>query len=262
MIRIPSRAATRDGFTAWATSAALPENVRLSYLNQQIVLQIVPDVCRLEIPARAVATLDGFCDWATSDAYPERGRFSFLNHEVLIDMSPEELETHNKVKTEVVRAIANLNEQLDLGEVFSDGTLVKNEKAGLSTEPDGTLVTWETSEAGRVCFEIRKDRQGQYLELQGTPDWVLEVVSRSSVKKDTHDLRGTYHRAGIGEYWLIDAQEEDIVFQILVRRRTRYVAVTARDGWYPSPVFGRSFRLERRRNRAGRWQYKLHVKPA
>jgi len=66
----------------------------------------------IRIPARA-ATLAGFRAWALSDEFPERGRFSFINGELFIDMSPEELETHNKVKTEVVFAIANLNTELD-----------------------------------------------------------------------------------------------------------------------------------------------------
>ena len=90
------------------------------------------------------------------------------------------------------------------------------------------------------------------MELEGTPDWVLEVVSRWTGRKDTEMLRDAYHRAGIPEFWLIDAQYDEISFQILRRRRDRYVAVASRDGWVRSTVFGRSFRLDRRKNRMGR----------
>jgi Uma2 family endonuclease len=100
------------------------------------------------------------------------------------------------------------------------------------------------------------------MELEGTPEWVLEVVSRSSVQKDTEWLRAAYHRAGIAEYWLIDAQYDEVSFQILRRRRDRYVAVASRDGWARSTVFGRSFRLDRRKNRMERWTYALDVMPA
>src|SRR5215208_3739768 len=161
------------------------------------------DAPAVRIPA-AAATLEGFRAWATSDAFPERGRFSFIGGELHIDLSPEELDTHNKVKTEVGRAIGNLNRDLDLGEYSSDGTLVTNEAAGLSTEPDGTFVTWRSFEAGRVRLTPRPDRPGQYVELVGAPDWVMEVVSRSSVAKDTEALVGAYHRAGVAEYWIID----------------------------------------------------------
>jgi Uma2 family endonuclease len=82
------------------------------------------------------------------------------------------------------------------------------------------------------------------LELEGTPDWVLEVVSQSSVAQDTEWLRVSYHRAGIPEYWLIDARFDELSFQVLRRRRDRFAVVAARGGWCRSQVFGHSFRLE------------------
>jgi Uma2 family endonuclease len=90
---------------------------------------------------------------------------------------------------------------------------------------------------------------------------VLEIVSQNSVNKDTQELFKLYHRAGISEYWLIDARGATITFQIFVHRKKGYVAMPSKDGWVTSPLFGRRFRLERRRNRMGRWQYTLHVKP-
>jgi Uma2 family endonuclease len=75
-------------------------------------------------------------------------------------------------------------------------------------------------------------------------------------------LRELYHRAGISEYWLIDARGEDINFQILVRRAKGYQRATVRDGWWRSQVFNRWFRLVRRRDRMGQWQYRLELKLA
>jgi Uma2 family endonuclease len=219
------------------------------------------DVPPVRVPARAM-TLAGFRQWVTSDDFPEKLRASFINQEVVIDMSPEELETHNKVKTEVVGTIHRLSRELDLGELFSDGTRLSNVVAGLSTEPDGIFVSWDSFEANRVRLVPRKDLPDQYMELEGTPDWVLEVLSRWSGFKDTESLLNAYHRAGIPEYWLIDAQHDEISFQILRWRRDRYVAVAARDRWMRSTVFGQSFRLNRRKNRMGRWTYTLEVKPA
>jgi Putative restriction endonuclease len=149
------------------------------------------DAPPIRIPVSAT-THAGFRAWATSDAFPERLRASFINQEIIIDMSPEELETHNKVKTTVVGAIDFLNRRLDLGELFSDRTLVSNRAAGLSTEPDATFVSWSSFDAARVRLVPRKKRPGQYMELEGTPDWVLEVVSQSSVAQDTEWLRVSY----------------------------------------------------------------------
>jgi Uma2 family endonuclease len=208
-----------------------------------------------------VGTLAGFRAWAQSDDFPEMGKFSLINGNILIDMSPEEIETHNKVTGAIGLGVSGVNEEADLGEYFWDGTLLTNTKADLATVPDGTFVKWATSQAGRVQFIPRKDRQGQYIEIRGSPDWVLEVVSMWSVKKDTKELPVLYHRAGILELWLVDARGKDIDFQILVRRRSKYARANIRSGWSFSPVFGRWFRLARKKNRQGRWNYRLEFRP-
>jgi len=211
------------------------------------------------IPASA-HTLDGFRAWAKSDDFPEHGRFSFIDQEIVVDMSPEELEKHGKVKGEIGYGVIHLNKKLKLGEYYPDRTLVTNVAAGLSTEPDGTFVTWASFDTGRIQLIPREGEEGEYIELEGTPDWVMEIVSKSSVQKDTKRLREQYFRAGIPEYWLIDARGPEIDFQILVRGDTDYVASPGRGGWQKSPLFQRRFRLVRRRNQANRWEYLLQVK--
>lgn len=36
------------------------------------------------------------------------------------------------------------------------------------------------------------------------PDWVCEVLSPSTMRRDRGQKQRTYHRAGIGHYWLVD----------------------------------------------------------
>ena len=109
-------------------------------------------------------------------------------------------------------------------------------------------------------FVKRKGKEGQYIEIEGAPDWVMEVVSDSSVTKDKKELRGSYHKAGIREYWLIDARGKEIDFQILVWRKKAYAAAPSEGGWQFSPVFGRFFRLTRKRDADGDWLYRLDVR--
>ena len=175
-------------------------------------------------------------------------------------MSPEEIETHGKVKQAVALTIDHLSEELDLGEFLPDGTWLTNDAADLSCEPDGTFISWESSASGRVCFVPRQQEERQYIEIQGSPDWVLEVVSNSSGAKDTRILRRKYQRARITEYWLVDARGADVSMKVLIHRPKGYVESKPREGWLYSPLFERSFRLVRRRNRMGRWQYKLEVR--
>lgn len=210
----------------------------------------------LLIPA-TVMTLAEFREWALSDEFPDNLRAAYLDGVVYLDMSNEELETHVKVKGEIFHALATLRDETEPGELYTDGVLISNEAANVSSNPDASFVSWESFDRGKVVRTPRKKKEGHYIELVGTPDWVLEVLSESSVQKDTKRLLKLYHRAAIPEYWLVDARAEDIVFTIDHWRKKSYVAAAVRDGWQKSLVFGREFRLTRRELRVGFWRYKL-----
>src|SRR5208283_5933506 len=121
--------------------------------------QVQFDSGAVELPSGALASLDGFRAWAVSHDYPERGHVSFLNGEIYIDMSPEEIETHNKVKAAIASALFALNETRALGEFYPDGTLLTNDVAnrccaglwiqngaatGASAVPGSSAVTTRT----------------------------------------------------------------------------------------------------------------------
>lgn len=257
-IRVPVSAGTLVGFNKWFFSSKRPPHTRLHFSDGSVSIEL-PDLKTIEIPATAF-TCAGFTAWAISPDFPQRGHIFFLGEEIFIDMSPEELETHNSPKTTVVGEVYALNKELDRGKLYSDRALLSNAAVGLSTEPDGMLILWESLMSKRARLIPRTGPAGQYMMVQGSPDWILEIVSKTTVWKDTTDLRKKYHRAKIGEYWLIDARGEEIDFKIFQWRRQGFVAVRARDGWLRSRVFGRSFRLERQPDRMGFWQYTLLVK--
>lgn len=211
----------------------------------------------LHIPSDA-HTLAGFRKWVLSDEFPEKQRVTFLNGEIYLDTSKEDIFTHAAVKTPIAGEMGGLVGDLDLGDLFINGVLVTNVEAGVSNNPDMVAVLWESLESGKVRYVTNnKDRS---VEIEGSPDWILEIVSDSSVTKDVHDLREAYHRAGIREYWLIDARGEEIDFQILHWRKTGFAAAPRKAGWQRSRVFGRGFKLDRARDRRGAWRYSLVVK--
>ena len=88
----------------------------------------------------------------------------------------------------------------------------------------------------------------------------MEIVSPSSVTKDTKMLREKYHKAGIPEYWLIDARGEEVDFQILIHGNEDYEPATRSGDWQASKVFGKKFRLRRIKDRLGNVDYRLDVK--
>ena len=89
---------------------------------------------------------------------------------------------------------------------------------------------------------------------------VVEVISRYSIRKDTGDLREAYYDPGIPEYWLADALGDRVDSQILVRGRSGYEPVQAVGQWVRSDVFGHQFRLVRKHDPAGYWQYDVYTR--
>ncbi len=199
----------------------------------------------------------GYRAWVTSDVYPERVRTTYVRGEVLVEMSPESLEAHSKVKAAVTATLVSFVREHDLGEVYPDGALVTHEEASLSCEPDLTFVSWAAFDEGRVQLVRRAGDGSDYIEILGSPDLVVEIVSDSSVKKDTRLLREAYRLAGVREYWLIDAQASEIRFEILSKARDAFAS--SGDPLAPqiSGVLGGRWSLKRARNRAGRFSYTL-----
>ena len=75
----------------------------------------------------------------------------------------------------------------------------------------------------------------------------MEVVSDSSVEKDTVDLPAGLFALGVPEYWLIDARPAEPVLTVQVRGETAFEPVRAdADDYAASPVLARRYRLERR----------------
>jgi Uma2 family endonuclease len=196
-----------------------------------------------------ISDLTGFRRWAHSEDFPETGRICFLDGRVWLDMSKEQVFTHNQVEQEFNVVLGGLVKAQRLGRFFPDGLLLTNDRAQLACQPDGTFVSRQSLKAGRVRL-VEGEKEG-YLELEGTPDMVLEVVSASSVEKDKETLPELYWRAGISEYWLVDARADALEFDIFRHESDGYTAVRKQGGWLKSRVFGKSFRLSRQLDDAG-----------
>lgn len=214
----------------------------------------------VRIPAD-VFDLDGFRRWAHSPDFPQRGKISFFDGEIHIDMSPEEIETHNKIKAAIIACLERWVARHNLGDLLVDGALLVNELANLSTEPDLLFCSFDALQFGRVTYREAVDGSLRFVEVAGTPDAVVEIVSRYSERKDTQELRRRYFLAGIAEYWLIDARGQTIDFQLLKRGKTRYSAVRPdAEGFRRSAVLGGEFRIARDRNRVGGYRYTVDAR--
>lgn len=215
---------------------------------------IVVDQKRIRIPP-GVHDLDSFRQWVHSSEFPEQARVCYLQGEIWVDMSKEQF-THNQIKGEIASVLTMLAKNSEMGRFFSDGYLLTNDVADLSTNPDGMFASAESLRSGRV--QVPGAEEG-LIELNGSPDMSLEVLSPSSVEKDTVQLRRMYWEAEIQEYWIVDTRPEIAELTILRHGSRGYTPTRMREKSLRSNVFQKSFHLRQGKDLLGYPAYSLEM---
>ena len=218
---------------------------------------VIVDSIELDIPSW-VTDLGSFRKWIDDPQFPEKLPVWWLRGKVWADMSREQLFSHNLVRTAITSVLWQLVLNEDLGVLWSDGAFLSNLDANIGGKPDLLYCSHESLASGKLA--LVEGSEGGAVEVQGTPDMVLEVVSRSSVKKDTQELFEAYWQADIPEYWLVDARRTPVRWDIWKHTPEGYVAARKRDGWIKSNVFGKSFRLTEGKDRSKLPTYRLEVR--
>lgn len=214
----------------------------------------------VEIPDH-VCDLATFRRWALSDEFPETGRIDYVRGKIEVDMSPENFFFHGTPKVKIESVMLDRIEELDLGHLVSDRTRISHVGADVSAEPDIVFISYESLDTGQArLVEAASNDPDSFVEVEGAPDLVVEIVSDSSVAKDTKRLPPAYFEAGVRELWLVDARKSELYFQIHDRGKSNFEAVPASDdGFQHSAILQSAFRLERHRHARGHWVYQLHT---
>ena len=216
----------------------------------------------IEIPL-GIASLADFRAWARSDDFPERGRIDYIDGRIEVDLMVENIFYHAFPKSEIARVILARTHVDRSGDVAIDCCRVSHAVVGLSAEPDLVFVSDSSFQSGRVKLTpAQSNDPDSFIEIEGSPDWVCEIISDSSEQKDTTRLATAYFDAGVTEYWLVDARGETLDFTILQRGKGVYESTLPDvEGYCPSGVFRHRYRLSRERSPIGHWRYTLDEKP-
>jgi Uma2 family endonuclease len=231
--------------------------IKPAQIKEAFMFTVVNEVQQFNVPTW-VTDLESFRRWNDSDDFPDEVPIWWLKGKVWIDMSREQIFTHVRVKTKLTMALGLLAEQEHLGLYLTDGVLLSNFAADISGNPDGLFLSNATLASDRI--RLIEGREGGFTELQGSPDMVLEIISRSSQQKDDVVLRQAYWEADVPEYWIVDVRKEPIRFDILRHSKRGYTTARKQEGWVKSPVFGRSFRLVVRPGPGGHPDYSLEMR--
>lgn len=201
------------------------------------VISTLEEGIDLQIPAW-VKDNTTFLRWAEANVESLPGKIGYYQGMVWIDATME-TDLHNQIKMAIALAAMTWAQQHELGRYYGDGMLFSCPEIELSSEPDGMFISKATKATGRVWLEKGKHS----LVLFGTPDMVLEVISKTSRTKDTILLRDLYHEAGIPEYWMVDSLAKSPALNIYRHTPKGYSLVRPADGWSRSQVLGASFKL-------------------
>lgn len=52
-------------------------------------------------------------------------------------------------------------------------------------------------------------------DCQGAPDWIIEILSKSTAQKDFNEKFHMYQHAGVKEYWIIHPHEQTVLVYTL-----------------------------------------------
>lgn len=212
---------------------------------------------RVEVPA-GLAGLADFRHWSASPGFPVTGRIDFLSGTIEVDMSPEDIFCHGVLKAELAAVLQRRIKMHSLGLLLIDSTRVVCPEADLSVEPDIVFVSHASIRDGRVRLVPKATGEpGRFVEIEGPPDIVVEIVSDTSVEKDTVRLPQAYHAAGIREYWLLDARVRPATFVIQRQTATGFVPVGVQSGMQSSAALGCEYRLDSRANALGGLDFDL-----
>lgn len=203
----------------------------------------------------SVMDFESFRDWTVSKSFPDAGTISFCGDRIWVDVSMEKF-VPNQIKGKSATTLTLLTEEDDLGEYVYDRMRLIHHEALLSTEPDGMFFFHQTRLSGKVELTEGTDS----LEITGTPDMTLEVVSATSAKKDLELLMDLYWQAGISEYWVIDSRAENSTLDVYRHGPRKYTLVRKQGDWTKSTVFGRSFRFVTSEGKQGNRIYRLEVR--
>ena len=211
----------------------------------------------LAVPA-GIVDLTSFREWAHSDDFPERYRIDYQHGTIIVDLSMEQAYSHNGVKTPFIGTLEKLLEIEDIGQLYGDRMRISLPASDASCEPDGMFILYESLRSGKV---VRKPgRHGGVLEFVGVPDLLLEVVSDSSEELDKSSRPDEYRRAGVAEFWRVDARGDSIVFELFILVDGAYLLAEEKDGWQRSNVLAKWFRFERNYDLVGDPRFHLRMK--
>lgn len=163
-------------------------------------------------------------------AWLQRRPVSDANHYELIRgriaVSPPAGWPHGALESAIVAALYDVVQRLSLG-VVQGSSAGYDLPSGDTLEPDVSFMSKARFEAGPAPV------RGRFLGI--VPDLTVEILSKSTARRDRGEKKAIYEQCGVVEYWIVDPERRLVTVYGL--EDGRYGAGTrVRSGRIPSRV--------------------------
>jgi Uma2 family endonuclease len=149
--------------------------------------------------------------------------YELIEGEMIRRSAPSTL--HQRISGKIYFALETINRSKKLGEIISAPFDVFFDEYN-QTQPDLLFISNQNRHILNEEF------------AKGTPDFIVEIISPTSVLRDRIDKKNLYERMGVQEFWLIDPQYEEIeVFVLENNRYELFSAATSDEGILKSKIF-------------------------
>ena len=128
----------------------------------------------------------------------------YIDGEII--MAPTPTVSHQRAVLKMVSALQQFVSRTNLGEMFVSPLDVVL-PSGEVVQPDVFFLNAKQAE-----------RAGKANRVNDAPPFLIEILSRSSVKHDTVTKRSLYEKNGVREYWIVDLKERTIA-QLVLRKK-------------------------------------------
>ncbi|OWY26119.1 Uma2 family endonuclease [Sphingobacteriales bacterium UPWRP_1] len=122
----------------------------------------------------------------------------------IFKMSPAPNRRHQQISGELFRQIANYlyKKNCKVFDAPFDVRLPDKKKSS----PDNQIFTVVQPDICIICDPAKLDERG----CLGAPDFIIEIVSPATIKKDLNEKYRLYEESGVREYWIVQPNDQTV----------------------------------------------------
>ena len=149
----------------------------------------------------------------------------------VLKMSPAPSSTHQRISNNLSFEFTTyLRKSLCSIYVAPFDVRLHNKKKSTADKQITTVVQPDIS---IICDESKIDERG----CLGSPDLIIEIVSKGNTKKELETKFELYEENGVREYWVVQQGDETVVVFDLVKGKYKFRKIYSNDSIVPVGIF-------------------------